>query len=119
MPRDKERDKLFLSSIVDTAQNIAERFKNVSRSEFDANPDLRDATAYRIQTIGEAASRISTEFRENHPEVPWPRVIGMRHRIVHDYMDIDYDVVWEVSTRNDSELIEILEPIVRKWEFLE
>jgi uncharacterized protein with HEPN domain len=48
--------------------------------------------------VGEAANRLSLEFRRSHPDVPWPQVIGMRHRIVHDYLDIDFDIVWDVAT---------------------
>ncbi len=107
-------DTVFLCHILDTARKATCRIQGVSRAEFDGNDDLRDALAYRVQIIGEAASRLSPGFRETHPQVPWRRVIGMRHRIVHDYMDVDYDILWEVATRNLPELIEMLIPIIPK-----
>jgi len=107
-------DSDFLRHILDTARKAVERVQGVHRSEFDDDDDLRDALAHRVQIIGEAASRLSPAFREAHPQVPWHRVIGIRHRIVHDYMNVDYDILWEVVTRNLPELIEMLAPIIPK-----
>ncbi len=74
------------------------RKSNGSRKDFDADENLRLALAYLIQIIGEAASRVSLVFQEGHTEVPWSEIIGMRHKIVHDYLGVDYDIVWEVVT---------------------
>jgi uncharacterized protein with HEPN domain len=65
-----------------------------------------------VQTIGEAASRVSARTVEAPPEVPWKQVRGIRHRIVHDYMDVEYDVIWEVAVRDLPGLIAQLEEIV-------
>ncbi|GMV99576.1 MAG: hypothetical protein AMXMBFR84_07150 [Candidatus Hydrogenedentota bacterium] len=94
--------------MLETATYVAERVDGLTRAEFDANVDLRDALAYRIQNIGEAASRLSTAFRETHPNVPWKKIVGMRHRIVHDYLSVDFDLVWEVATTNVRQLAAIL-----------
>ena len=66
--------------------------------DFDADENLRLALTYLIPIIGEAASRVSSSFRVAHPEVPWSEIIGMRQKIVHDYLGVDYDIVWEVVT---------------------
>ena len=50
--------------------------------------------------------------RRHVPQIPWRRVVGMRHRIVHDYMNIDEDILWEVATRSLPELVGLLKPIV-------
>lgn len=65
--------------------------------------------AHHIQSIGEAAGRISLDMRQAHPEIPWKQIVGIRHRIVHDYMDVDCDVLWEVATRDLPPLIAALE----------
>lgn len=49
---------------------------------------------HNLQIVGEAASRLSGGLRAAHPEIKWPNIIGMRHRIVHDYMNVDREVVW-------------------------
>ncbi len=75
--------------MLDTARKAIEKVERKSRTDFDADETLRLALAYLIQIVGEAASRVSPAFREVHAEVPW---------IVHDYLGVDYDILWEVVT---------------------
>jgi uncharacterized protein with HEPN domain len=62
--------------------------------------------------IGETARQVSRDFRVTHPEVPWENIIGMRHKVVHDYLGVDEDIVWEVVTADLPKLVESLEPLV-------
>ena len=61
------------------------KLKSKSREEYNFDDNLRYALAHLIQTVGEAARRISNEEQNAHPEIPWSKVIGMRHKIVHNY----------------------------------
>ncbi len=61
--------------------------------------------------IGEAARRVSNDVREAHPEIPWADIVGMRSKIVHDYMNVDEDIVWEVVTRDLPALVAALEKV--------
>jgi uncharacterized protein with HEPN domain len=58
-----------------------------------------------IEIIGEAASRLSKEFRKAHPDVPWQYMIGMRNRIIHGYFDIDPDLVWKTASQELPALV--------------
>ncbi len=62
--------------------------------------------------LGEAARGVSDEFRSSHPAIPWEDIIGMRHKIVHDYLAVDEDIVWEVVTTDLPSLIPSLERII-------
>ena len=62
--------------------------------------------------IGEAARRISAPFRQGHAHIPWPEIVGMRHKIVHDYMEVETDVLWSVVSIDLPTLIEQLEVLV-------
>ncbi len=79
---------------------------------FSDDPARQDAVAYQIQIIGEAATRVSEQFREAHPEVPWSMIIGMRHRIVHNYRDLRRDILWSTARNDLPDLIALLEPLV-------
>ena len=68
--------------------------------------------AHLVQTIGEAAAHVSPATRKRHPEIPWKQITGIRHRIVHNYLDVDYDVLWQVATCDLPRLIAQLEDIL-------
>ena len=73
---------------------------------------LRRAVERSVQIIGEAAARVSREFRENHPEVPWRPITAQRHILVHEYGEIHDDKIWRVATEYVPALIELLEPLL-------
>jgi uncharacterized protein with HEPN domain len=65
-----------------------------------------------IEIIGEAAKNISDEGRNAHPEIEWSNIIGMRNRIIHNYTNVDLEIVWIVITIKVPELIQHLQSIV-------
>ncbi len=59
-----------------------------------------DAVIRNFEIIGEAANRLPEEFKDKHPEINWFRIRGFRNRIVHDYMGIDYEIVWTIIEKD-------------------
>jgi uncharacterized protein with HEPN domain len=57
-----------------------------------------------LEVIGEAASRLPDEFRAQRGGIPWRRIVGLRHRIVHEYFDVDLDLVWTIVRAEMPEL---------------
>ena len=55
-----------------------------------------DSVVRNLEVIGEAANRLPIELRDGHPEIPWRRIVGPRNRIVHDYFEVDLEIVWEI-----------------------
>lgn len=88
------------------------RLREVSRDVFDADEDPQLAVTHLIQVVGEAANRSSEALRERYPQIPWREIIGMRHRIVHDYARVSLDVIWETIAVDLPLLISILEPLI-------
>jgi uncharacterized protein with HEPN domain len=113
MPKD---DLLYFGNMLDMARSARSAMVGVDRAAFDADENLRLAQVHRLQIIGEAARRVSSAARRSHPEIPWSDIIGMRHKIVHDYLDVDYDLVWDVLTRDLPPLITALESFVKEPE---
>lgn len=70
------------------------------------------AVLHLLQTIGEAASRTSAEFRGAHPEIPWAGIVAMRNRIVHGYDDVNDDLIWNAASEGVEQLLPALERVV-------
>ena len=101
----KPDDRVRLRHIVD-ALSAAIRFtEGRSREDLDRDQMLAFALLHAIQIAGEAAVKVSTEFRDRHPEVPWALITGMRHRLVHAYFDINHDILWTTATESVPELL--------------
>ena len=96
MPND---DSLCLHQMRDNAAKALELIEGKERADFDADEILRRALAYTVQIIGEAANRASAATRKAHPEIEWHRIVAMHHRLVHDYLGIDEDILWQVVSR--------------------
>jgi uncharacterized protein with HEPN domain len=84
----------------------------LSREAYDADENLRFALIHLVQVIGEAARQVSRPFADRHPEIPWTDIVGMRHKVVHDYLGVDEDIVWQVVTKDLPQLLPVLESIL-------
>lgn len=109
MPRDA--DEMHLWSMLAAAREV--RFFVHSKSWEDYQKDvlLRRAVERSVEIVGEAARRVSTEFKAAHPEMPWPKIVGQRHRLAHEYDTIDDATIWAVATKHILALIDQLERV--------
>jgi uncharacterized protein with HEPN domain len=91
-----KRDIAYLRHIADAIQRI-ESYISVGRDAFLSTPHWQDAVIRQLEIIGEATKRLSTEIRDQNPEVPWRRIAGLRDVLAHDYMGVDLPAVWEIT----------------------
>jgi len=105
-------DWVYIGHMLDMSQKALDLTSGVTKDGYDQDETLRLALTHLIQVLGEAARHVSPAFQEAHPEIPWHEIMGMRHRIVHDYMSVDEDVVWEVVQQDLPSLIAALGKIV-------
>jgi uncharacterized protein with HEPN domain len=106
------RDSAYILDIFTSAQLVRSYMEGVSLDELLADIQLQDSVIRRIEVIGEAAGRISPQFQEAHPEIPWQAMIGMRNRMIHGYDDIDFDIVWNTTQESIPHLLELIEPLL-------
>jgi len=109
MPKD---DSLYLGHMLDIAREALEMAGGKTRVDYDSDKALRVSLTHFVQVIGEAARQVGPETRAGLPDIPWADIVGMRHKIVHDYADVDYEVVWEVVTGDLPMLVEALGRVV-------
>lgn len=98
--------------MLDMAKKAVSKTAGLSREAYDADENLRLALIHLVQVIGEAGRRVSREFSEDHAEIPWAEIVGMRHKVVHDYLGVDEDIVWQVVTEDLPKLVATLELIM-------
>jgi uncharacterized protein with HEPN domain len=91
--------------MLEISRRVEKKTQRISRADFLADENLVLAVTHLLQTIGEAARIVSDDTRAQFPAIPWKLITGMRHRIVHDYMSVDEEVVWETATRDVPKLI--------------
>lgn len=98
-------DRIRFRHIVE-ALNSAIRFTEGRRREdLDRDEMLSFALLHAMQIVGEAATKISPDTRDQYPRIPWAVIIGMRHRLVHAYFDINHDIMWTTATEAAPELL--------------
>ena len=106
------RDDAYLLDMLLAAHKVIQFTKGMDRVQFERDDLTQNATMRQVQIIGEAARKISLEYQEEHPEIRWNEIIGMRNRLVHEYFRIIPRRVWDVVEKDIPELIRIIEPLV-------
>jgi uncharacterized protein with HEPN domain len=86
--------------------------RDKKRADLDTDRTLGLATLRCLEIVGEAASHIPESLRQQHPQIPWPQIIGTRNRLVHGYDLVDYDIIWSTIAEDLPPLIAELEKIL-------
>jgi uncharacterized protein with HEPN domain len=102
------RDEASLLDIFKAGKRVVEFARGLSRTDLETDVMRLSAILYQIQILGEATKRLSLEFREQHSDIPWSRVAGMRDIIAHQYDRLDLDLIWTVIQHSIPELLEMI-----------
>lgn len=111
MPHESQ-DIAYVWDILAAADGIVLSVAGLERKHYLANEDLRMAVERRVEIIGEAARRVSDEFRKAHPDIPWRDLISQRNVLAHRYDEVDDHLMWRVATIRIPELIAQLKPLL-------
>ncbi|MBU0508328.1 DUF86 domain-containing protein [bacterium] len=106
------RDSSRLLDILNAARSVIELTEGMTGNDFQQDFRTELAITRLFEIIGEAARLVSEDLKRDHPEIPWGRMAGLRHRLIHEYDKVDYDLVWKIIQRDVPELIRLIEPLV-------
>ena len=105
-------DRLYLHHMLERCHRIT-RFTGPGRAAFMASEELQDAVIRNVEVIGEAAKRVSSEARGRLASLDWKSICGMRDVLIHDYIGVDLEEVWNVASARIPELLAVLEQFLK------
>ena len=100
--------------LLDIQEAIADiqKYAQCGREEFEKEELIQTWIVHHLVILGEAASVLADSFREQHPDIPWSKITGMRNVLVHNYFGIDLDVVWSVVENDLPQLQRYIEKLL-------
>jgi len=107
------REVLYLSDIVEAADDIHEFLTGIDLDDFLKNRILQSAVLQKLAIIGEAAAHLSSDFRNHHPDIEWSDIVAFRNIVVHAYFAIDWPIVWVAATQDAPELRARIDEILK------
>ena len=103
-----KNDSYYIQKIRKDLQFIVTQMQNVSMKDLKNNEILLDSMLFRMIQLSENAKKLSDVYKMTHVDIPWSAVYGLRNRIVHDYGNVDLEVVYETLKDDIPELLEML-----------
>jgi len=109
-----DRDQVSLRQMLDSAREAVEMAGGHTAADLRSNRMLELSLVRLVEIVGEAATRVSAETRDRHPQLPWAMMVSMRNRLIHGYDEVDLAVVWDTVTEDLPPLIAQLAAIVEQ-----
>ncbi|MDP3359825.1 MAG: DUF86 domain-containing protein [Lutibacter sp.] len=106
--------KEYLRHILDECSYLITVSKNLEFDTFIENETLKRAVIRSLEIIGEATKKIPPDFKIKRQLIPWKNMAGMRDRLIHDYMGVNYAIVWDVIINKIPDLHKQISVVLRK-----
>jgi len=107
--------RFYLDDMIDFAEKVLAYTAGLDQPGFVARGLTYDATARNLELLGEAASHIPPEIRESASEIPWRQIIATRNRLIHAYLGIDNDILWNIVEQDIPGLIQQLKNLKKRF----
>jgi len=104
----------LLQHISDEISFILDATSNKGKDAVFNDPVLSRAIVRSLEIIGEASNKLDLEFKAEHSAIEWRKIVNTRHKLIHNYFGIDYDIVWDIITNKLPDLFNYVEQIIKK-----
>ena len=109
----RHSDETRLRNMCDHAREALDLARGRVRADLDSDRTLNLALVRLLEIVGEAAARVSDDTRNQHRDIPWTAMAGLRNRLIHGYDEVDFDILWQVIESDLPVLVERLESLLR------
>ena len=107
--------RFYLDDMISFAEKVLTYTEGFDQVSFEASGLTYDATVRNLELLGEAASHIPPEIREDNPAIPWRQIIATRNRLIHGYLGIDNDILWSVIEQDIPALLPELQSLKSRF----
>jgi uncharacterized protein with HEPN domain len=98
--------KLYLDDMIDAVTAIQTYTTGYDYQTFVNDQKTVDAVLHNLAIIGEAATKLSSEIKNEMPEIEWRKIIGLRNIVIHEYFGVDQQIVWDIIANKLQPLAE-------------
>lgn len=90
------KNEIVIQKLAAYTEKIIGYCENTDYAQFSADSKLAEACVFNLSQMGELANRVDAAYAQEHPQVPWRLLYGLRNRIVHDYEGVNLQLIWEI-----------------------
>jgi len=107
-----ERNFAYLWDMREATRLVTQFLQGTTYARFESDEMMQSAVERQLEIIGEAARRVTLEFQQAHPEIPWRSMIGLRNILIHDYGEVRLDRLWLIASQRIPELVSLLDLLI-------
>lgn len=104
-----KNDEYYIEKIIKDLKFIVEHTSDLSSDDLYSDEVLLDSMLFRLIQISENAKKLTDEYKDSHSQVPWKDIYGLRNKIVHNYGDVDLEIVYDTLEDDVPDLLKCLE----------
>ena len=104
--------RFYVADMIEFGEKVLSYTHGRSKAEFVADSLTYDATLRNLELIGEAATHVPSDVRKAHSAIPWREIIALRNRLIHVYLGVDEDVLWDIIRTDIPKLLSELQNLM-------
>jgi len=106
-----KNDQYYVEKVLSDLRFLIRHTKDIDRDAFQRDELLLDSIMFRFIQISEHIKKLTLSYRNKHANIPWKNIIGLRNRIVHEYGNVDLDIIYDAVTKDIYEIVRLFESI--------